>query len=236
MLELISFGEKGYGWLLVQGAWVTLQLSFVGFAAALVLGVLIAMATLERRGLRWAVWRVYASVFMGVPSLLVIFLLFFGGAEIVRGLLAPFGINAKLDMTPFTAGAVGLAIVYSAYMAELVRGAIQNVPKGQFESAAALCIPRVHIWTKVILPQAARLALPGLVNLWIILLKDTALVSLVGLNDIIAQAKIAAGSTKQPFVFYTAAAVFFIIFGAVTVRYSRYLRERLERGQRTAQS
>ncbi len=233
-MELIGFGEDGYGRLLLEGAEVTLLLAFGGYALAVVLGTLIALATLERGGVRWTIWRVYASIFMGVPSLLVIFLLFFGGAAIANALFAPLGIDLSLDMTPFSAGLAGLGIVYAAYVAEVVRGAIHNVPKGQFESAAVLLIPKVHIWRRIIMPQAARLALPGLVNLWIIVLKDTALVSLVGLNDIISQARIAAGSTKEPFIFFTAAAGFFIVISVVTLRFSDRLRAGLDRGHRIA--
>lgn len=234
-MELIGFGENGYGWFLMRGAWVTLALAFGGYCLALVLGIAIALMTLQPGGIRWAIWRVYASIFMGVPSLLVVFLLFFGGSAIVGGILSPIGVDLSLDMTPFSAGLVGLGIVYAAYVAELVRSAIRNVPPGQFETALVLLIPRVHIWRRIIAPQAGRLALPGLVNLWIILLKDTALVSLVGLNDIIAQAKTAAGSTREPFIFYTVAAAFFVVISMVTLRFTDRLRLGLERGQRVGE-
>lgn len=108
------------------------------------------------------------------------------------------------------------------------------MPKGQFEACEALSVPRRHLWFGVVLPQALRLALPSLANIWIVLLKDTALVSLAGLNDLIAQAKIAAGSTKQPFVFYTAALLFFVLISTLTMPAVRRAAQRLDRGQRKA--
>lgn len=233
-MELLSFGDTGYGDELFFGALITIKLAIYGYLLALVFGILIAIVSLKGRGVRWIAWRVYSSIFTGIPSLLVIFLFYFGGAEIVRAIFSPLGLNVRLDMTPFAAGVAALAIVYAAYVAELVRGAILNVPRGQFEAGDALSIPRRHLWLRIILPQAGRLAMPGLVNIWIVLLKDTALVSLAGLNDIIAQAKIAAGSTKEPFIFFTAAALFFVVLSMLTLRVVRRLGARFERGVRSA--
>lgn len=229
-MNLLSFGDQGYGDALAFGALLTMQLAVVSFGIALVGGVTIALATLERHGLRWTLWRLYASVFMSVPSLLVVFLIFYGGGDLLSALLRPFGLAAQVRLTPFSAGVVGLGVVYSAYLAETVRAAIGNVPRGQFEAADALRLPKAVTWLRVIAPLAARLALPGLVNLWIVLLKDTALVSLVGLKDVIAQAKMAAGVTREPFLFYIVAATFFIFLNAVTLKVSGVFDRRVSRG------
>lgn len=233
-MELLALGDTGYGDELLFGAWLTIKLALYGFLLALIFGLALAVFSLKGKGPRWWLFRAYASVFTGVPSLLIIFLFYFGGAEIVRGLLSPFGISVKLDVSPFAAGVAALALVYAAYLGDLIRGAILNVSKGQFEACEALSVPRRHLWFRIILPQALRLALPGLVNTWIVLLKDTALVSLAGLNDLIAQAKIAAGSTKEPFMFFTAALVFFVLISSLTLPLVRQIALRLERGQRRA--
>jgi len=133
-------------------------------------------------------------------------------------------------VTPFGAGVASLTIVYGAYIAELVRGAVRNLPRGQFEAAAALAIKPRAAWQYVIIPQLIRLALPGLVNIWMIVLKDTPLVSLAGLNELVANAKIAAGATKEPFIFFIVAALFFVIFSAITLRLSAVLERRFARG------
>jgi polar amino acid transport system permease protein len=107
---------------------------------------------------------------------------------------------------------------------------VRNLPRGQFEACKALAIRPLAAWRHVILPQVARLALPGLVNIWMIVLKDTPLVSLTGLKDLVANAKIAAGATKEPFVFFIAASLFFIVFSALTLRLSARLEKRFDRG------
>ena len=141
---------------------------------------MVGLITLSHNWLIQAVWRVYASVIMGVPSLLVIFLFYYGGSTALEGVI---------DITPFAAGLAALVVVYTVYIAELVRGAVRNVPRGQFEASAALAIRPLAAWRHVILPQAIRLALAGLITIWMVMLKDTALVSLAGLNDLVAHAK-----------------------------------------------
>ena len=233
-MSLLSFGDQGYGDEMFFGAMLTIQIAVLGYVLALLAGTLIAVTTLKPKGLRWAIWRVYASLFMSVPALLVIFLIYFGGADVLTALLGLFGFKVRVTITPFSAGAAGLGLVYSAYLAEVVRAAIHNVPKGQFEAAAALRIAPLYTWLFVIGPQAVRLALPGLVNLWIVVLKDTALISLVGLKDIIAQAKMAAGVTKEPFLFFIVAALFFIFMNALTLHVSGWLDHNVARGMRIA--
>lgn len=226
-MDLLSAQFSGYIGQLIDGAFITLQLFALGFVLALLSGTAIGIATLSRNILVQAVWRVYASIIMGVPSLLVIFLIYYGGSAMLAGLL---GKSHGIEITPFRAGVAALTIVYAAYVAELVHGAVRNLPRGQFEAAAALAIRPLHAWRYVILPQLARLALPGLINVWIIVLKDTPLVSLVGLNELVARAKIAAGSTKEPFIFFIAASLFFIAFSAATLHLSARLETRLGRG------
>src|SRR5205814_6086809 len=106
----------------------------------------------------------------------------------------------------------------------------RNVPRGQFEAARALAIRPHHAWWYVITPQVVRLALPGLINIWISVLKDTALVALAGLNEIVARSKTAAGATKEPFLFFILAALFFVVFSAATLKFSARLEKRLDRG------
>ncbi len=233
-MSLLSFGDTGYGDELAFGALLTIEVASFGYMLALVFGTAIAIATRSGEGWLWRAWRVYASAFMSVPSLLVVFFIYFGGAQIVTSLLALAGFSVRVQVTPFAAGVAGLGIVYSAYLADVVRTAIWNVPHGQFEASAALRIPPWRSWAYIILPQVLRLALPGLVNLWIVVMKDTALVSLVGLKDIIAQAKMAAGSTREPFLFYIVAASFFVLMNWLTLWVSGRIERRTRRGLETA--
>lgn len=165
--DLIGYFEQ-----LLTGAVITVELAFSGYALALTVGV--AWALLRRLGnpVVTAVWRVYGSIFMGVPSVLVIFPLYYGGSAIVGGPVGLIGLRARVDVTPFLAGLAALTIVQGAYAAEVVSGATRNVPRGQFEAARALGIRPYQAWWYVIRPQVARLALPGLTNIWISVLKE----------------------------------------------------------------
>lgn len=224
-MYLTSAEFQGYMAQLALGARVTLELFAWGFCLSLLFGTLIGIAALSRGTVIQACWRTYASIVMGVPSLLVIFLVYYGGSAFSLTTL-----GSRFEISPFVAGVIALTLVYAAYVAELIRGAMLNLPSGQIDAAKALGIKPFVMWSRVILPQIARLAFPGLVNIWMIVLKDTPLVSLAGLNDLVANAKIAAGASKQPFIFFVAAALFYVVFSALTLRLSGPLEARLNRG------
>jgi polar amino acid transport system permease protein len=226
-MALLTHNEVGYFQQLASGAVITMELALSGYILALVSGVLVGLLTLLRNRVIQAVWRVYASIIMGVPSLLVMFLFYYGGGPMLSGLV---------EITPFAAGLSALVVVYTVYIAELVRGAVRNVPRGQFEASAALAIRPLSAWWHVIMPQAVRLALPGLITVWMVVLKDTALVSLAGLNDLVAHAKTAAGATKEPFIYFIVAALFFVVFSAITLRVSARLEKRFGRGLAVARA
>lgn len=232
---LLGLGDQGYGDELLAGLWLTVRVAVFGYAISIVLGLLVGATALSTGRIARTFWRVYASVFMGVPSIVVIFILYYNGPFLIRAMTEPFGYS-RIDVSPYFAGIAGLGIVYAAYVGEVVRGAVLNIPRGQFEAATALALPRFLAWRKVILPQGLRLALPGLVNVWMVLVKDVALVSLVGLADVIRMADIAAGVTKQPFLFYTAAGLLFILIATVSTWAAEALERRLQRGDRVVRS
>jgi polar amino acid transport system permease protein len=226
-MMFLTPSEAGYFQQMAGGAVITMELAVSAYILVLASGTAVGLLTLLPNLVIRAIWRVYASVIMGVPSLLVIFLFYYGGSAVLEGLV---------NITPFVAGLSALVVVYTVYVAELVRGAVRNVPRGQFEATAALGIPTFGAWRHVIMPQVARLALPGLITIWMVVLKDTALVSLAGLNDLVAHAKTAAGATKEPFIFFVVAALFFIVFSAATLRVSARLESRLGRGLAVAKT
>jgi His/Glu/Gln/Arg/opine family amino acid ABC transporter permease subunit len=224
---LLTDSEAGYFQQLATGAVITMELAASGFLLALTSGAVVGLLTLVRNPVIQVIWRVYASIIMGVPSLLVIFLFYYGGSAVLSDLV---------NITPFAAGLSALVVVYTVYVAELIRGAVRNVPRGQFEASAALAIRPLSAWWYVIMPQVIRLALPGLITIWMVVLKDTALVSLAGLNDLVAHAKTAAGATKEPFIYFIAASLFFVVFSAVTLRVSARLERRFGRGLAVAKA
>ena len=220
----------GYCEYLVGGAALTVELAVSGYLLVLVVGT--GWALIRRLGnpVMNIVWRLYASIFMGVPAVLVMFLFFYAGSPTVAGLVGLFGWQARVNVTPFGAGLAALTVVQGAYAAEVIGGAIRNVSRGQFEASRALGIRAHHTWWCVIMPQVARLALPGLTNIWVSVLKETALVALVGLNEIVMRSRTASGATKEPFLFFILAALFFICISAATLRAAAVLERRLTRG------
>jgi len=220
----------GYCEYLVGGAALTVELAVSGYLLVLIVGA--GWALIRRLGnpVMNTVWRVYASIFMGVPAVLVMFLFFYAGGPTVAGLVGLFGWQARVNVTPFGAGLAALTVVQGAYAAEVIGGAIRNVSRGQFEASRALGIRPYQTWWYVIMPQVARLALPGLTNIWVSVLKETALVALVGLNEIVMRSRTASGATKEPFVFFILAAFFFICVSAATLRAADVLERRLTRG------
>jgi His/Glu/Gln/Arg/opine family amino acid ABC transporter permease subunit len=214
------------------GALVTIQVAVLAYLLALVIGTLFALATLKRRLLTSIVWQTYASIFTGVPSLLVAFLFYYGGSDMISSLFLVVGLHVSIDVSPFMAAVAALGMVYGAYLADLIRSAILNVPPGQFEAAKVLLIPRIAAWALVILPQVLRLALPGMTNMWIVVLKDTALISLIGLKEVMAYAKLASGVTKEPFIYYLLASAFFLGMTALTYFVSQRIEQWTRRGYR----
>ena len=226
-MEALSFDDSGYGDELLAGASITVQLAVYSFALSVVIGLLLSFAALSKNVIVRSTWRVSASALMGVPSILVVFFIYYNAPLLVNDV---FGV--RYDISPFVAGIAGLAIVYAVYVGEVFRGAIINVPAGQFDAARSLGLHAWLMWPLIILPQALRLALPGLTNIWMVVLKDTALVSMVGLADLVRIADVAAAVTKDPFVFYLFVGFAYIIFSSATMFAAERFERWVNRGQR----
>ena len=225
-MDLLNFDDTGYGDELLAGVFITIRLALLSFLLALILGVVLGFVALAKNRLLQAFWRTYASVFMGVPSILIVFFLYFNAPGLLKS-----AFNLRVDVTPFVAGVSALAIVYAAYVGEAVRGAVLNIPRGQWDAAHALGLKNLSMWWLVILPQIWRIALPGVTNVWMTTLKDTALVSLVGLTDLVRMADIAAAATQEPFLFYVVAGLVFVVFSGLTMAGSVRLERWAFRGQ-----
>ncbi len=210
-MELLSFGDAGWGDEMARAAAMTLAVSIAAMLLGLVLGTLGAAAKLSVIApLRWLV-EGYTTVARGVPELLIIYLLFFGGSGAVMFVAGLFGYHGYIEVDAFTIGAVAIGAISGAYSTEVIRGAVLAVPHGQIEAAQAIGMGRGLMFRRIMLPQVARHALPGLGNVWQITLKDTALISVTGLVELMRQAHIAAGSTRQPFTFYLVAAALYLV-------------------------
>jgi octopine/nopaline transport system permease protein len=172
----------------------------------------------------------YTTIIRGVPELLVIYLFFFGGTGAVMFVASIFGYNEYIEINAFITGAFAIGIISGAYSTEVFRGAIQSIDKGQFEAANVLGLNKFRKFIKIILPQTIRLAIPNLSNVWQITLKDTSLISVTGLVEIMRQSYIAAGSTRDPLFFYSFAAVLYLLLTFVSMKLINRLEVRYSRG------
>ncbi|QLH42177.1 MAG: ABC transporter permease subunit [Coxiellaceae bacterium] len=191
---------------LFQGLWLTLALALCALACGLLLGMIGALGeATSRRGWRYSVITIQ-TVIRGVPELVVVMFVYFAGTALLNAL----NITSN-GISPFIAGVIALSLLFGAYASQTLRGAFAAIPRGQQEAAKALALNRWQTFYRILLPQAWRHALPGLGNLWLVLLKDSALVSLIGLAELMTKAKVAAITTGQPFVFYCIAAVIYLL-------------------------
>lgn len=214
---------------LLSGLWVTVQLALGAVCVGLVLGIAGAAMKLSPLGpVRW-VAETYTAIFRGLPELLTVLLVYYGAIYVVN-----FHLEGRFEVSTYGAGVAALGITFGAYATEVFRGAILAVPKGQVEAAHAFGMSKLLAFRRVVLPQVWRIALPGLGNLFLVLLKDTALVSVVGLEDLMREAKIGADNTRDAFTFYTAAAFLYLGLTVVTMAVLHVLETRANRGQRRA--
>ena len=197
-----------------------MQVAIAAYFLSFILGIVWSVIAASNRVFIRSIWSVYSSIIMGVPPLLVIFFVYYNLPVILNSLTGTY-----VDVSPFVASVAALAIVFSAYLGEIFRGAFLDVPKGQFEACASLGLGPVTTLTRVILPQIFRLALPGMSNIWLIVLKDTAYVSLVGLADIVRVAYVASGTTNEPFLFFISSGAVFVALAVL----SAYGMRKLER-------
>ncbi len=214
---------QGFGHLLISGTWVTAQLALASLAVGLVLGLLGAAAKLSPYRVLRMLATTYTTVVRGIPELLLVLTLYFGGSQLLMWMAGWFGYDEYIEIGPFVAGVAALSIAFGAYATEVFRMAMLAIPKGQWESAYAFGMSPFKTFIRIILPQVWRLAIPGLGNLFQVLLKDTALVSVVGLNELMRQAYVASGSTKEPFTFYMAAAIIYLGLTVLATLTTQYL-------------
>lgn len=233
-LQLLSFGPEGWGWPLLLATCMTLAVSAVGFALGGVIGTVIAIAKLSQSWFARSCATAYTTVLRGVPDLLVIFLFYFGGSAALTSIGALLGAHGFVGAPTFVSGVAAIGVVSGAYQAEVFRGAYNNLRQNELEAARSVGMHRELMFRRILLPQILRLALPGLGNVWQMVLKESALISVTGLVELLRQSQIAAGSTSRPCEFYIAAATTYLIISLVSSRLFASAEQRLSRGCRTA--
>lgn len=224
----------GYGWQLMAGLSMTVRASLLAMAIAMVLGLIGAWAKLAGPRPVQAAAQAYTTVIRGVPELVLLLLIYFGGTILLQRLVGLLSPGTYAEVNAFAAGVFTIGFVYGAFATEVFRGAILAVPKGQIEAAKACGMDRLLIGRRILLPQMWRFALPGLGNVWLVLLKSSALMSVVGLDELTRKAFIAAGATFKPFTFYLAAALIYLGLTIVSTLALDFMERRASRGVRRA--
>ena len=226
--KLLSFGATGWGDDLFFAALLTLELAVVSMALALVAGFVLAWAKLsEWRILRYLA-EAYTLFIRGVPEFLIILLVFFGSESLINGLAGSLGFDTQIQVPKFAAAVAGLSFIFAAYACEIFRGAYLAVPYGQIEAAMSIGLRPVQVFLRVRFPQLWRFAIPGLGNLWMVVLKDTSLAAVIALNELLRTAKIAGETEQSQLLFFFAAGVIYLILTSV----SDVVRVRVERRAR----
>ncbi|WP_085715011.1 ABC transporter permease [Pseudomonas sp. B28(2017)] len=223
ILGLSGFSLKGFGPLLLQGSWMTVKLSFLCLLVSVGLGLIGASAKLSKVKLLRVPAQAYTTLIRGVPDLVLMLLIFYSLQTWLTNLTEALGWD-YIEINPFSAGVITLGFIYGAYFTETFRGAILAVPRGQMEAATAYGLTRAQRFRLVVFPQMMRFALPGIGNNWMVILKATALVSIIGLADLVKVAQDAGKSSYQLFFFLMLAALIYLVITTV----SNYVLRRME--------
>jgi polar amino acid transport system permease protein len=226
---LLSWGPDGWSDDIAYGVLVTIALALATLPIGLVIGFFVAFAKQhEEPALRLA-GNIYTTVFRGLPELVTLFLFFFGMPILLQYLVRLFNPDATIDVNSFIAGMIVLSLIFSSYASEVFLSAFRAIPKGQYEGGYAIGLSKWQTMRLIILPQLVRIAFPGLENCWLSLLKDTSLVSVVNLAETLRQSGVAARVTKHSFLFYSVAALVFLVLAILSSIATGYILRHLGR-------
>ena len=229
-MELLYFGDNGWGDELFIATLMTIAVSITAMCIGFLFALIFTPLKLSKYKILNLIGNFYTTVIRGVPELLVIYLFFFGGSGAIMYVASIFGYFEYIEINAFITGSFAIGIISGAYSTEVFRGAIQSIDKGQFEASKVLGFNKYIHFFKVIMPQMLRLALPNLSNVWQITLKDTSLISVTGLVEIMRQSYIAAGSTRDPLLFYSFAAVLYLLLTFISMKFLNRLEKNYSRG------
>jgi arginine/ornithine transport system permease protein len=220
----------GYGPSILDGTLVTITVSLVSLAISVLLGIIGALAKLYGfTPLRMAA-QTYTTVVRGIPDLVLMLLVYFGGQVFINQVAPMVGYDEYIDINPFMAGVSTIGFIFGAYMTETFRGAILAVNTGQLEAGNAYGMSGPQVFTRILMPQMVRHALPGFGNVWLVMVKTTALVSIIGLDDMVRKAGLAAGATRLPFTFYAVVAFNYLVITTISIYVLKWLDTRYSAG------
>jgi His/Glu/Gln/Arg/opine family amino acid ABC transporter permease subunit len=211
LTEMISFLPA-----LLQGAYLTITVSLLSFALATAIGLLVGLARISRLLPLRMLATPYVQFIRGTPLLLQLFCIYY---------VLPYG---GIILSPFVSGLLGLTINYSAYMAEVFRGGVLAIPKGQWEAGLSVGMSRRLLLKRIILPQALRIVIPAIGNFFVSIFKDSALVSIVTMRDLMFAGQILAAATFKHFEIFAEVAVIYFVISYPTAKFVEYIEQRLD--------
>jgi len=229
-MGLLAFGDNGWGDELFFATLMTLAVAITAMFIGFIFSLIFTPLKITNNKILNFIGNFYTTVIRGVPELLVIYLFFFGGSAAVMFVGKIFGYGGYIEINAFITGAFSIGIISGAYSTEVFRGAIQSIDKGQFEASKVLGLNKYIYSFKIVIPQMLRLAIPNLNNVWQITLKDTSLISVTGLVEIMRQSYIASGSTRDPLFFYSFAALLYLILTFFSMKIFNRLEQNYNRG------
>ena len=214
----------GYLSAILGGLWVTLSVAAASLAIACLFGLVGAVAKLSGSRTARLLAETYTTLIRGLPELVLMLFIFYGGQILLNEVVESQGWG-YIDVPPFAAGVLTIGFIFGAYLTETFRGAILAIPRGQVEAAQAYGLNRTQVLARIVLPQIVRHAIPGFSNNWLVMVKATALVSIIGLDDMVHRANLAASATRAPFTFFVVIALIYLVITTVSI----FLLSRLER-------
>ena len=217
-LDIFGFGPGGWGLALLQGAGMTLLVSACGLIIGAAIGGFVAWARLSGKLLAGAAGQAYAALFRGLPELLIVYFVYFGTSTLLTAAANAAGYQGFVGVPSFAAGALAVGVISGAYQAEVFRAAYLAIARGELEAAVSVGMNRALMFRRIIAPQVMRFALPGLGNLWQVALKDSSLISVTGLAELMRVSQVGAGSTHRPFAFYLGGAALYLAMTLATTR------------------
>jgi arginine/ornithine transport system permease protein len=224
----------GYLPAILEGLMTSLKVAVFSLAIACVFGLAGAAAKLSGSRVARGIVGVYTTLIRGIPELALMLMVFYGGQTLVNYLVMKAG-GDYVEVPAFAAGVLTIGFVFGAYMTETFRGAILAIPKGQMEAAASIGMTRWQVLKRITIPQMIRHAIPGFTNNWLIMIKATALVSIIGLDDMMQRAGLAAAATRQPLDFYLAVAAIYLAITTISILVLSRVEKRFSLGVRKAE-
>ena len=224
------FDLEGYSGIIIAGLKQTLSVGVLAMLLATLIGILGALAKTSESKVFKAIGSFYTATIRGIPELILLLLIFYGVPTLLQDIGASFGYEFVLNFNSFVAGTLTLAFIYGAFSTEVFRGAFNSIPKGQIEAANAMGMTPMTLFFRIKLPQAVRFAIPGLSNVWMLLIKATALISVIQLDEVMRMTKVAANATHKPFTAYFFAAMLYLGITLVSIGVQTLLEKRYMRG------